>query len=138
MVLRGSVDFERELRDFLAAQRMPTTRVFRDVLPDARWRLVSSTRLDSLRAAARREITTGAVQRSIRTDQFWQLWYRAYPSSGGYVVLSPAGVSANGALALVHVRIACGPVCGESELRLLRRDADGEWRTTGRVKLSES
>jgi hypothetical protein len=138
VVREGLLISERELHGFLAVQRMPTARVVPGMLPDEHWRLVSGARLDSLRTLARREVATGAVQRRVRTDQFWQLWYRAYPSSGGYVVLSPASLSANGALALVHVRTACGPVCGESELRVLRRDAGGRWQTTHRVSLSES
>jgi len=129
---------EQELRVFLSVQRMPTPRMMSGMLPDARWRLVSAAQLDSLRAIAQREIATGTVSRGIRNDNFWRHWYSAFPSSGGYVVLSPASVSGNGAQALVHVRMACGPVCGSSELRLMRRDPTGTWRTSGRVRLSES
>ncbi len=129
---------ERELRAFLTVQRLPTLPVASGILPDARWSLVSAARLDSLRATARREIASGTAARGVRNDLFWQHWYRAYPASGGYVVLSPASISANGALALVQVRIACGPVCGASELRLMRLDSTGRWRTSGRVRLSES
>jgi hypothetical protein len=129
---------ERELRDFIAAQQHATRRIVAGMLPDARWRVVSATYLDSLRAAARHDVTNGTAARGVRNDQFWQLWFRTFPGSGGYVVLSPASVSRDGGLALVHVRIACGPVCGESELRVLRRSASGDWRTTARVRLSES
>lgn len=129
---------ESDLRAFLTAQRLPTRRVVPAMLPDLHWRLVSVERLDSLRAIARGEVANGTVTRGARNDHFWRLWYRAFPASGGYVAMSPASISANGAFALVQVRIACGPMCGESELRLLRRDASGMWRTTDRVRLSES
>lgn len=123
---------------FLQAQQRPRDRFMLSMLPDSAWSTVSVPALDSLRRVARAEITTGAVARSARNDAFWQQWYRVYPASGGYVMLSPASVSADGAAAMVHVRIACGPVCGETELRLLRRTAAGSWHTVSRVRLSES
>ena len=108
------------------------------MLPDSGWRVVSMSVLDSLRSVARSDAVRSAVVRGVGRDGFWQQWYRAYPSSGGYVVLSPASVSDDGSSAVVHVRVACGPVCGSSELRLMRRDPTGRWRTSGRVRLSES
>lgn len=128
----------RALDEFLNVQLHPADRFHAGMLPDARWTVVSTARLDALRAAARAERLTGAAPAGARVDAFWQQWYRAYPASGGYVVLSPASLSADGAAALVHVRIACGPVCGDAELRLLRRDAAGAWHTRGRVRLTES
>ncbi len=121
---------------FLAVQRRPADRFAMGMLPDVRWTRVSMSQLDSLRAMARSDSAT--LQRTGRTDVFWRQWYRAYPGSGGYVILSPASISTSDGVAIVQVRIACGPVCGETELRLLQRDAQGEWRTTGRVMLSES
>ena len=121
---------------FLAVQRRPADRFATGMLPDARWTRVSMSQLDSLRATARRDAAT--MPRTGGNDVFWRQWYRAFPGSGGYVMLSPASISTSDGVAVVQVRIACGPVCGETELRLLQRDDQGEWRTTGRVRLSES
>ncbi len=137
-VLSGLSITPRALDDFLHLQRHPVDRFDAAMLPDARWAVVSTSRLDSLRAAARAERSAGTSAARARVDAFWQQWYRAYPASGGYVVLSPASISTSDGVAVVQVRIACGPVCGETELRLLRRDAAGVWRTHGRVRLSES
>jgi hypothetical protein len=129
-ITRGMLDA------FLAAQRRPADRFGAGMLPGVGWTRVSSSRLDSLRAIARTD--AAAAPRPDRGDGFWRQWYLAYPGSGGYVILSPASISTSDGVAVVQVRIACGPVCGETELRVLRRDNEGVWRTTGRVRLSES
>jgi hypothetical protein len=126
------------LRAFLHAQRTPADHFRTEMLPDARWSRVSPLQLDSLRALARADVASGAVPRGPRNDGFWQHWYRTFPGSGGYVILAPASIAADGSSAVVHVRVACGPLCGEAELRVLHRDASGTWHTTGRVRLSES
>lgn len=108
------------------------------MLPDSLWRTVSQRTLDSLRTAARADAASGAMPRSTRNDPFWQHFARTFPAARGYVVLSPAGVSRDGREALVYVHRACGAVCGESELRLMRREQDGTWRTAGRMQVSMS
>lgn len=138
LVLGGLSITRPMLEDFLRVQRAPGDRFQGLMLPDAGWSLVSVAHLDSLRAAARSVAVRDSAGRGVRRDAFWQQWYRTYPSSGGYVVLSPASISRDGSMAMVHVRVACGPVCGASELRLMRRDPAGTWRTQGRVTLSES
>ena len=129
-ITRGMLDA------FLAAQRRPADRFGAAMLPSEGWTRVSPSQLDSLRSIARSDAAT--APRPDRGDAFWRQWYLAYPGSGGYVILSPASISTSEGVAVVHVRIACGPVCGDTELRVLRRDDEGVWRTTGRVRLSES
>jgi hypothetical protein len=128
----------RAIDAFIEAQREPIDRFQSVVLPDAHWTTVSMPRLDSLRAAVRADIASGATPRGVRNDAFWQQWQRLFPGSAGYVILSPASIADDGATAVVHVRIACGSVCGETELRSLRRGANGNWRTINRLRLSES
>ena len=128
----------REIDAFIDAQRAPADRFHSVVLPDAHWTTVSMLRLDSLRSAVRADIASGVTARGVRNDAFWQLWQRLFPGSAGYVILSPASITDDGTTAVVHVRIACGSVCGETELRRLRRGANGSWRTIKRLRLSES
>jgi hypothetical protein len=123
---------------FLAAQVRSSDQFNRRMLPSDEWTLVAPRVLDSLRALSRAEGANGAVAGGARADGFWQRWTRAYPRSSGYVVLSPASVSRDGMEAIIHVRISCGAMCGESEVRLLKRDVDGVWRTERRVTLSVS
>jgi hypothetical protein len=128
----------RMLNAFLRTQRVSGQHVDAAMLPDAHWRIVSTSALDGIRAAARTvsdPAHTGDVQRG---SAFWMQWSRGFPGMAGYVSLSPASLSTDGASALIHVRVACGATCGTTELRLLRRDAAGVWRTTVRVSLSES
>ena len=128
----------REIDVFLEAQRAPADRFHSVVLPDAHWTTVSMLRLDSLRSAVRADIASGVTARGVRNDAFWQQWQRLFPASAGYVILSPASITDDGMTAVVHVRIACGSVCGETELRRLQRGANGSWRTIKRLRLSES
>jgi hypothetical protein len=121
---------------FLSVQRRQGDQFTRDMVPSTEWTAVAPRTLDSLRAAARADAVAG--DRSVRTDGFWQKWQTRFPRSGGYITLSPASVSRDGLEALIYVRIACGATCGESELRLLRRDANGAWHTHKRVTLSVS
>lgn len=128
----------RALDAFLAVQRAPVDHFQRAMLPGAEWAPVSLERLDALRAASRVEAAASAAEHTSRGGGFWTQWRRAFPRASGYVILSPASIARDGRTAMVHVRVACGEVCGESELRLLHRDAAGTWHTTGRVRLSES
>ncbi len=143
-VLTGLAIDRSLLHAFLQAQRAASARVDPLALPDARWVAVSARHLDSLRTRSRSAAANGgamppaAAAPTARGPAFWREWYRLHPGSGGYIVLSPAGVSRDGTAAIVQVRIACGPVCGETELRLVRRSAASGWRVTGRIRLSES
>jgi len=121
-----------DVQALLRAQQGAGGRVSGTMLPDSSWRTVSLHTIDSLRTLARTR------PRDTGTDGFWNQWQSAFPGSGGYVILSPAAFSANGAVAIVHVRVACGATCGASEVRVLRRDAAGRWQTARRVPVSIS
>jgi hypothetical protein len=125
------------LGDFLRLQR-PSPTPFSGVVPDGT-RLVTVARLDSLRAASRAQAASAAAAGTAPVrGAFWGQWQQAFPSTAGYVMLSPIAVSADGSVVIIAVRIACGPVCASHELRRLERAGDGAWHTTRRVSLSES
>ena len=125
------------LRDFLRLQQ-PSPSRFSGVVPDGTV-LVTVARLDSLRAASRSQAASAAAAGvAPARGAFWGQWQQAFPSTSGYVMLSPLSVIRNGSVAIVAVRVACGPVCASHELRRLERTADGAWHTTRRVSLSES
>ena len=145
-------ELDSELRDKVIAE-LPTTRkaiaafvdaqsrsgdVFRSaVLAGAPWITVSLLQLDSLRASVRAAETNGGAIRGARNEAFWQEWQRRFPATAGYLFLSPVSVTNGGRSALVHLTIACGSICGETELRLLERDTAGGWRTVRRLRVSE-
>ena len=128
----------RALDTFLDAQRGTLDRFQLVSLPSAHWRAVSVHYLDSLRATVRAEISAGITPRGPRNDAFWLLFQRRFPGAAGYVMLSPASFADDGITALVHVRTACGSICGQTELRRLHRNAGGVWRTTSRLTVSEN
>jgi hypothetical protein len=137
-VITGLQTKRKRLDEFLAAQHRSGDQFNRHMLPSDEWTLVAPRMLDSLRALSRADGSNGTSAGNARSDGFWQRWTRAYPRSSGYVMLSPASVSRDGMEAIIHVRISCGAMCGESEVRLLKRDAEGVWRTARRVTLSVS
>ena len=128
----------RMVDTFVDAQRVSSDQFRSVTLPAAYWTALSMQRLDSLRAAVRADVASGNTVRGARNDAFWQQWQRVFPGSAGYVILSPASIADDQQTALVHVRIACGSVCGETQLRMLRRESSGGWRTIRRLRLSES
>jgi hypothetical protein len=142
----STLSIDRGLLDrYLAAQQPPSGRVSDQLWQDARWTFVAPRTLDTLRATARNAAVHDSTAAPARTaspnasaKRFWQLWDSRYPASHGYIALSPAGVSRDGAAVLIQVRAVCGPVCGTTDLHLLRRSADGGWRVTARVRLAES
>lgn len=123
---------------FVAAQTRTHGHVSDRMAPDSVWRVVPPSVLDSLRQAARSGAPVAGGASTGRLDAFWSRWNTRFPDSGGYVMLSPITVSEDGTEAMVHVWKACGSVCGLTELRRLRRDANGQWHTVGRVELSIS
>lgn len=127
---------QADVAALLRAQRRDGARVTTAMLPDSRWRTVSLRGIDSVRAVAQQERQAGQAVNG--GDAFWRHWNASFPGSRGYVIVSPAGVSADGSEALVHVKTACGALCNEAEVRLLRRDAGGVWHTVRRVPVSIS
>jgi hypothetical protein len=128
----------RSVDAFIEIQGSSVDRFQSIALPSGRWMTVSVQQLDSLRAAVRTAVAAGVTPRGIGNDAFWQRWQQRFPGTAGYVILSPASIDNDGLTALVHVRTTCGSICGETVLRRLRRDGGGAWRTTGRLRLSES
>jgi hypothetical protein len=126
------------LNGFLDAQRAPVDQFHAAMLPGDRFTSMRAAQLDSMRRQVRTDIASGADVRGVNNDLFWRRWSGAFPGTAGYVILSPAMISRDGREAMVHVRVVCGAVCGEAQLRHLQRDGGGAWRTTGTVTLSES
>jgi hypothetical protein len=135
----SSLQTNRKMLDaFLLAQRNSPDQFDHSMVPGVEWSVVTPRVVDSLRAMARADTTDGRTPQRTPSDRFWARWQRQFPRSGGYVSLSKASVSGDGQQAMIHVRIQCGTTCGQSELRLMKRDADGVWFTAKRVTLSVS
>ena len=59
-----------------------------------------------------------------RTNNAWEAFYASYPGSAGYVEFSRAGLSQDGATALVYVGHVYGGLAGEGCFCVLRRNGD--------------
>jgi len=57
----------------------------------------------------------------------WNEFYRRYPGSGGYVVMSAVGFNKNKTQAIVHTGTSCGALCGRWSFHLLEK-VGGKWQ----------
>jgi hypothetical protein len=57
----------------------------------------------------------------------WTAYYRSYPDSGGYVLLSAVGFDPEKQRAIVYVALQCGALCGEGSHHFMQK-ANGVWQ----------
>jgi len=57
----------------------------------------------------------------------WDGFYRRYPDSGGYIVLSAVGFGKDKTTAIVYTGSGCGGLCGRWGLHLLEK-VGGKWK----------
>jgi len=57
----------------------------------------------------------------------WETFYKLYPGSGGYLVMSPVGFNKDKTLAIVYTGSACGGLCGSWRFHLLEK-VQGTWK----------
>jgi hypothetical protein len=63
----------------------------------------------------------------------WIDYYRRYPDSTGFVMLSRIGFNTEHTQGLLYVGSRCGPVCGDINFLLLEK-ANGTWTTKKELK----
>jgi hypothetical protein len=70
-----------------------------------------------------------ATFREVQNDPMfgWTGFYRRYPDSGGFMVVSAVGFDSAKRRAMVYMAHSCGSLCGGGTHHLLER-ADGGWR----------
>ena len=66
-------------------------------------------------------------------DLEWINYYRRFPESRGFVMLSRIGFNTERTQALVYVGSRCGPGCGDIHFLLLEK-ADGNWTTKKEIR----
>ncbi len=64
----------------------------------------------------------------------WEEFYKKYPESYGYVVLSRVGFDAEKRQAMVYVSRYCGGLCGDGAYILLTKD-EGRWKVKNELRL---
>ena len=59
-------------------------------------------------------------------NEAWSEFYKKYPGSGGYFVLSAVGFNAEKTIAIISMGRLCGELCGEGRFFVLQK-IDGKW-----------
>ena len=57
----------------------------------------------------------------------WDAFYKRYPGSGGYVIVSAVGFNRGKSQAIVYTGSVCGNLCGRWSFHLLEK-VDGNWK----------
>jgi hypothetical protein len=73
------------------------------------------------------DITASFDQVAHTRDLGWGDFYKRYPGSGGFIVVSAVGFDASKKRAMVYMAHSCGPLCGGGTHHLLEK-VDGTWR----------
>ena len=60
-------------------------------------------------------------------DGGWDGFYKRYPDSGGYIVMSAVGFNKEITRAIVYTGSSCGGLCGSWRFHLLEK-IDGKWK----------
>ena len=57
----------------------------------------------------------------------WDGFYKSYPESGGYIVMSAVGFNKEKTRAVVYTGSSCGGLCGRWRFHLLEK-SQGSWK----------
>jgi hypothetical protein len=68
-------------------------------------------------------------------DGGWDSFYKRYPDSGGYIIMSAVGFNKERTRAIVYMGSSCGVLCGSWRFHLLEK-IDGNWKEVPGVSCS--
>lgn len=116
---RGS--WEDVLKDYLDRNQSPRV-LSRSFWIDRPYKLITRGELSD---AFRGEASRGLKSSASLSDR-WKNYYRRFPSSPGYTVLSAVGFNGERTEALVYIAVHCGPLCGTGRYVFFVK-RDGKW-----------
>lgn len=88
----------------------------------------------SVRLISKQERRTIFASKDTRKD--WAGFYRKFPGSSGYIIVSSIGFNEDRSQALVDLTNKCGDKCGAEQFVLLSK-VNGGWRVSAKHKLWE-
>ena len=81
------------------------------------------------------EIVNSDTIRTLFKDGGWDSFYKRYPHSGGYVIMSAVGFNTEKTRAIVYTGSSCGALCGSWRFHLLEK-IDARWKEVPGVNCS--
>lgn len=72
------------------------------------------------------EIVSANTIEILFKEDGWDAFYKRYPESGGYVILSAVGFNQEKTRAIVYTGSSCGSLCGRWSLHLMEK-IGGKW-----------
>jgi len=79
-------------------------------------------------------VSSDAIQ-DLFKDNGWKSFYKSYPQSGGYVIMSAVGFNREKTRAIVYTGSSCGALCGSWRFHLLEK-INGNWKEVPGVNCS--
>ena len=79
------------------------------------------------------ELVSSDTIKAVFNEYSWDAFYRRYPDSGGYVIMSAVGFNSDKSLALVYMGSACGGLCGQWSFHVLEK-INGKWKEASGVQ----
>jgi hypothetical protein len=81
------------------------------------------------------EIVSSDTIGALFKDGGWDSFYKRYPDSGGYIIMSAVGFNKEKTRAIVYTGSSCGDLCGSWSFHLLEK-IDGNWKEVPGVSCS--
>lgn len=78
------------------------------------------------------EIVSSETIATLFKQDGWDAFYKRYPGSGGYVIVSAVGFNKSKSQAMVYTGSSCGGLCGRWSFHLLEK-IDGNWKEVNGV-----
>jgi len=81
------------------------------------------------------DVTDRDAIQDLFKDNGWKSFYKSYPQSGGYVIMSAVGFNREKTRAIVYTGSSCGALCGSWRFHLLEK-INGNWKEVPGVNCS--
>jgi len=129
---KGTVVIQEEMvSDRAVSERCVTpeaARRFKDAIAD--YRHVNSQRgvlKRQFRIERSYEVVSSDTIKALFKDGGWGSFYKRYPESGGYIIMSAVGFNKERTRAIVYTGSSCGDLCGSWRFHLVEK-IHGNWR----------
>lgn len=71
-------------------------------------------------------VTSADINSAFDKTYSWEKFYKLYPDSAGYTMISQVGFNGNKTVAIAYIGHSCGGLCGGGSFHVLQKK-DGKW-----------